>query len=85
LENLRNRSFNKIISAIQKEDPDFPKIRIHDIRHSAATLLLSSGIPIEIIKRYLRHADLASTQIYTHDDNAEILTEATKKMNQALR
>jgi integrase len=41
-------------------------------------------IDIKIIQRYLRHADLSSTLIYTHDDDAELLREATEKMNEAL-
>jgi integrase len=85
LEDLRKRVFNKIVKNINAEKELVPKIRIHDLRHSAATLLLSMGVPIEVIKRYLRHADLSATQIYAHDDNVDILEEATKKMNQALR
>ncbi len=59
-------------------------VRIHDLRHSAATLLLSMKIDIKIIQRYLRHADLASTLIYVHDDDPELLREATEKIEKAL-
>ena len=38
----------------------------HHLRHSIATHLLQSGMPIEEIARFLGHASLESTQIYTH-------------------
>ena len=39
---------------------------LHDLRHSIATHLLQSGMPIEEISRFLGHSSLDSTQIYTH-------------------
>lgn len=42
-------------------------IRIHDFRHSHATLLLSKGIPITVISRRLGHSDVTTTlNIYSH-------------------
>ena len=38
----------------------------HSLRHSIATHLLQSGMPIEEIAKFLGHATLESTQIYTH-------------------
>ena len=38
----------------------------HTLRHSIATHLLQSGMPIEEIARFLGHKSLESTQIYTH-------------------
>ena len=39
---------------------------LHNLRHSIATHLLHSGMPIEEIAKFLGHASLDSTQIYTH-------------------
>ena len=38
----------------------------HSLRHSIATHLLQSGMPIEEIAKFLGHGSLESTQIYTH-------------------
>lgn len=39
---------------------------LHTLRHSIATHLLQSGMTLEDVSRFLGHASLESTQIYTH-------------------
>ena len=53
------------------------KIRMHDFRHSHATLLLSRGIPVTVISKRLGHADMTMTlNTYSHlmpeDENKAI-------------
>lgn len=44
-------------------------IRIHDLRHGAATLLKSLGVPVREAQLLLGHARVTTTQeIYQHDD-----------------
>ncbi len=41
-------------------------VSLHTLRHSIATHLLSAGMPLENISKFLGHSSLESTQIYTH-------------------
>jgi integrase len=38
-----------------------PPIRLHDLRHSAATWLIAQGMPIKAVSETLGHADVATT------------------------
>jgi integrase/recombinase XerD len=41
-------------------------LSLHSLRHSIATHLLQSGMPLKYISHFLGHSSLESTQIYTH-------------------
>jgi len=44
-----------------------PRLRLHDLRHTCATLLLESGAPIDAVKRYMGHSSIQVTSdIYGH-------------------
>ena len=43
------------------------QIRFHDLRHSAATILLSMGVNIKVIQEMLGHSDISITlRVYGH-------------------
>jgi integrase len=61
-----------------------PRRRLHDARHTAATLMYSQGIGIETISRALGHSSSAITsRLYVHSAE-EPLRDAARKMNQVL-
>lgn len=44
-----------------------PRIRFHDLRHTAATLLLAQGINVKVVSEMLGHADASITlRVYAH-------------------
>jgi integrase len=46
---------------------DMPRVRLHDLRHTASTLMATQKIPLHVIQAVLGHATSATTaDIYTH-------------------
>lgn len=46
---------------------NLPSIRLHDLRHISASLLIAAGVPIRVVSERLGHAKTTTTQeIYAH-------------------
>jgi integrase/recombinase XerD len=58
--------------------------KLHTLRHSYATELLAGGADLRSVQELLGHADLATTQIYTHVD-VSLLRESLKRYRPKLR
>jgi integrase len=44
-----------------------PRIRPHDLQHTAATLLLAQGVPVKVVSEMMGHANVGITlSIYGH-------------------
>jgi integrase len=49
------------------QEAGLPPMRLYDLRHTAATLALSAGVPAKVISEQLGHASCAFTlDVYTH-------------------
>jgi len=57
--------------------------RLHDARHTAATLLLEQGVDIRVVQEILGHSTLAVTKRYTHV-TSRLAKEGAERMARAL-
>jgi len=60
--------FNKYVSLAKETHPKLfceKRYTPHSMRHTTAVTMLEAGIPIIVIKNFLGHSSLQSTQIYT--------------------
>ena len=66
------RSLQQVFQAAKRESGNIKKGGIHSLRHSYATHLMEMGTDIRVIQELLGHADIKTTQRYTHVSRTEI-------------
>lgn len=61
LPNSQEGWFAKAVKRAQRNDPTFPRVTPHDLRHTAASLAISAGANVKAVQRMLGHASAAMT------------------------
>lgn len=78
-----SRMWRELVAKINSDEDLIPPITFHGLRHSYATWLAASGLPLRSLQAVLGHADIATTMIYTHVQ-PQHLTEQVRGIAQAV-
>ena len=73
-----NRELKILIERTENETIKQKQISMHTLRHSIATHLLEQGMSIEQVREFLGHAEIETTQIYTHV-SSELLNSVVRE------
>lgn len=81
----RIRLFQIIKALAAQAGLDPAKVSPHVLRHAFATHLLAGGANLRALQAMLGHADIATTQIYTHVDSSRLVELVNKRHPLATR
>jgi site-specific recombinase XerD len=63
---MRPQSIRSRLRSVAAQSGIRRRITPHMFRHTAATLLIETGVDIRFVQRLLGHSSIATTEIYTH-------------------
>jgi integrase len=76
---VASQTFRKVLAA-----QGLPRMRLHELRHGCATVLLAKGVSMRVISEILGHADPALTaRVYAHVGQ-ESRERAAKMLEEAM-
>lgn len=78
-ERVSTRYMQQMFQRMRKRAAIELKCTPHTLRHTFATELLSEGFNIREVQEALRHADISTTQIYTHVINSDLRTKIQQR------
>lgn len=81
----RIRLFQLLRELAARAGIDPEKVSPHVLRHAFATHLLEGGADLRVLQTLLGHADIATTQIYTHVDSARLVALVNARHPLAVR
>jgi integrase len=68
-----------------RERAGLPEMTVHDLRHTAATLLRNLGVPMDVVSRILRHSGISITADIYAEVGHDLAREAVEVLGRALR
>jgi integrase len=77
--------FANAVKRAQAVDPSIPRLTPHDLRHTAASLAISSGANVKAVQRMLGHASAAMTLDTYADLFDDDLDAVAARLNDAMR
>ena len=75
---MRPQSVRLRLRRLAQDEGLARRITPHMLRHTAATLLIETGVDIRFVQRLLGHSSIATTEIYTHVSDEALKATLTR-------